>query len=241
MTTNRHLTLTTKICCFMIAFLMFWGLGGYGITPAYADHRTESRQLVVKAKMTFENFYSSRDMDGFRNLLRKARGVFIAPEVLKGAFIFGVSGGSGVLLARNSMTGRWSDPAFYTMGGASFGLQAGAQASEVIILVMTQRGVNAFLNSNLKLGADIGVAAGPVGIGAAAATANLSADLIAFTRAKGLFGGISLDGTVVKVRDSLNHAYYARTVSPRDILIFRKVSNPQAAGLIQTVAKDAAR
>lgn len=241
MKVNRHPTLTTRVFYFAVAFILSWGIGMHGMNSAYADHRTDARQLVTKAQMTLEDFYSAQEMSGFRDLLKRARGVFIAPEILKGAFIIGVSGGSGVLLTRNTMTGRWSDPAFYTMGSASFGLQAGAQAAQVVILAMTQRGVNAFLNSSVKLGADIGIAAGPVGIGAAAATENLSADLVAFTRAKGLFGGISVDGAVVKVRDSLNHAYYGQKVSPRDILIFRKVSNPQAAKLVSMVAKESGR
>lgn len=241
MKTNRHLTSATKFFCFVFIFIMAWAMGVYGVTSAYADSRTEARHLVEKARMTFENFDTAKEMSGFRYLLRSAKGVFIAPDILKGAFIIGISGGSGVLLTRNSMTGRWSDPAFYTMGGASFGLQAGGQAAQVIILAMTERGVNAFLNSSIKLGVDASVAAGPTGIGAAAATENLSVDLIAFTRAKGIFGGISIEGSVVKVRDSLNDAYYARRVTPREILITRDISNPQSAALVRAVATAAAR
>ena len=102
------------------------------------------------------------------NLVKDARGVFIAPQILKGAFIVGASGGSGVLVARDSLTGRWLGPAFYTIGSASFGFQIGGSASEVVLLAMTDRGVNALLESSIKLGADVGVAAGPVGMGAAA-------------------------------------------------------------------------
>jgi lipid-binding SYLF domain-containing protein len=107
--------------------------------------------------------------------------------------------------------------------------------------MITERGVNALMGNSVKLGGDVGVAAGPVGIGAAASTANLSADVISFSRSKGLYGGISLDGAVVAVRGSLNEAYYGKQVSPSDILVRHEVRNPHASGLIQAVAKSAAQ
>jgi len=168
--------------------------------PAFADEKQETTQLVEKARFTLENFMTDSNMGPVRDLIRRARGVFIAPQVVKGAFVFGLSGGSGIFLVRDERTRNWEGPAFYTVGGLSFGLQIGAQASEVILLVMTERGVSSFLASNVKLGADAGIAAGPVGIGAAAASANLSADILSFSRSEGLYGGISLEGAVVKTR-----------------------------------------
>jgi lipid-binding SYLF domain-containing protein len=102
---------------------------------------------------------------------------------------------------------------------------------------MTERGVTAFLDNSFKLGANAGVAAGPIGAGASAASANLSADILSFSRSKGLYGGISLDGAVVAVRDSWNDAYYGKIVRPVDILVSRTVTNPEASGLINAVAK----
>lgn len=130
--------------------------------------------------------------------------------------------------------------AFYTIGGASFGLQAGGTASEVVLLAMTERGVTAFLSNSLKLGADVGLALGPIGAGAAAATANLSADIISFSRSIGLFGGVSLDGAVVATRDGLNEAYYGKKVNATDMLVQRNVKNRQADGLKQRVRQAAA-
>ena len=138
-------------------------------------------------------------------------------------------------------TGQWSGPAFYTIGEASLGLQAGGDASEVILLVMSERGIAALQASSVKLGADVGIAVGPVGAGASASTANLSADIITYARAKGLYAGISLDGAVVATRGALNKAYYGKDVTPTDILIRRAVTNPQSAELIEAVAKVAAR
>jgi SH3 domain-containing YSC84-like protein 1 len=211
----------------------------FGAGPALADDATEAKQLVDKARMSLEGFETAPEMDGFRDLMKKAKGIFIAPQVLKGAFIVGASGGSGVFLARDAKSQKWSGPAFYTIGEASFGLQIGGSASEIVLLAMTDRGVTAFLSNNLKLGADAGVAVGPVGVGAAAATANLSADILSFSRSKGLFGGVSVDGAVVAVRDGLNEGYYGKKVNSTDILIKHAVDNSAAAGLIHAVEKAA--
>jgi SH3 domain-containing YSC84-like protein 1 len=211
----------------------------FGLAPSSfaADDRQEAEQLVEKAKFTLDDFMSDKNMDAFHDLLKRAKGIFIAPQVLKGAFIIGASGGTGVLFAWDEKEKSWAGPAFDTVGGASFGFQIGGQASEVILLAMTDRGVTAFLSNSLKLGADVGVAAGPVGAGVAASSANLSADILTFARSKGLYGGVSLDGAVMAVRGSLNDAYYGRKVTPTDILVRRDVSNPQAAGLLQSVRK----
>ena len=207
-------------------------------SPACADDAYNSAQLVDKARMTLENFVKAPEMGAFRNLLKDARGVFIAPQILKGAFIFGASGGSGVFVVRDRKTGTWAGPAFYTIGEASFGFQAGGEASEVILLAMTDRGITALLGNSAKLGADVGVTVGPVGMGAAASTANLSADIISFASSQGLFGGVAVDGAVVKVRNGLNEAYYhEKKLTPIDILIRRTVTNPQANSLTQAVAK----
>lgn len=208
-------------------------------TAAFADQRMDANQLVEKAQLTLQNFMCDEKMGAFRDLLEKAHGVLIVPSLLKGAFVVGASGGSGVLLVRDPATGSWSSPAFYTIGGASFGFQIGGQASEVVLLAMTDRGVNSFLETSVKLGGEVGVAAGPVGMGASAATANLSADIVSFSRSKGLYGGISLDGAVVAARDGMNRAYYGESVSPRDVLLTRSVTSPQGAALAEALAKAA--
>ncbi|HSB79772.1 MAG TPA: lipid-binding SYLF domain-containing protein [Candidatus Methylomirabilis sp.] len=203
-----------------------------------ASDAQDARQLVETARLTFESFTEDREMGGsLRALVRKAKAVLIYPQVLRGAFILGASGGSGVLLARDSASGKWSGPAFYTIGEASFGLQAGGEASEVVLVALTERGLTALLSTSAKLGGNASVAVGPVGMGAEAATANLSADLISYTRNKGLYGGISLEGAVVATRDGLNKAYYGREVTPTDILIKHTVTNPQSTGLITAVVK----
>jgi SH3 domain-containing YSC84-like protein 1 len=211
------------------------------ITPAFADDKAEAKILMENARLTLSSFMSDSNMEAFQVLIKQAQGVLIAPQVLKGAYVIGAAGGNGVLLARDKKTGRWSEPSFYTIGEASFGLQIGGQASEIMLLVMSERGITSLLGNSLKLGADAGVAAGPVGVGAAAATANLSADIISFSRSKGLYGGVSLDGAVVAPRGDLNDAYYGKKVTPLDIIVKHSVSNRQAGGLIRDVEKAAAK
>lgn len=205
--------------------------------PVQGDDKTDAGQLVEKAKLTFEAFVADKEMEGLLALVKKAKGVLIYPSVLRGAFIFGASGGSGVSLAYDEKAKKWGGPAFYTIGEASFGLQVGGDASEIILVAMSDKGVAALLATSTKLGADASIALGPVGAGASAATANLSADIVSFSRSKGVYGGVSVQGAIVGVRGALNKAYYGKEVTPTDILIKRAVSNPQAAGLIQAVAK----
>ena len=202
--------------------------------PAVAgDDAADAKKVVDDALKTLENFVADPEMKWFRHHMKQAQALFIAPEVLKAGFIFGGSGGTGVLLARDKSTGAWSEPAFYTLGSVSFGLQIGAEASEVALMVMTQKGLDSMLATSAKLGADMTVAAGPVGAGAKAATS----DILSFSRSKGVYGGLNLEGSVMKVRESLNEAYYGKPVSPVDILITRNVSNPDAAPLVEAVAK----
>ena len=208
--------------------------------PAAADDAASLRDLVDRARMTLDGFIADPNMTWLHDHIKEARGIFILPQLLKAAFFFGGSGGSGVLLVRDEKAGAWSEPAFYTLGAGSFGFQFGAQASEVIVLVMTQKGVESMLTTTLKLGADATIAIGPIGAGIEGATApNLSADLLSFARSKGLFAGISLEGGVIAAMNDENSTYYGRTVRPTDILVRRDVSNTHSAALQGAVAKAA--
>jgi len=235
---KRNFPLAAPIAMAICALMfVLCGASISGPSPGFCDDAVQARQLVEKARMTLESFANASEMEAFRSLMKSARGVFVSPQILRGAFIVGASGGSGVFLVRDINKGDWAGPAFYTLGEASFGLQIGGDASEVILLAMTERGVTALLSSSVKLGADIGIAVGPVGAGAEASTANLSADIISFSRSKGLYGGVSLEGAVVAVRGGLNNAYYGRNVSPSDILIARTVKSDAATGLRSMLAK----
>ena len=202
-----------------------------------ADDR-EQRDLVDQSRMTLSNFLADSNMTWLRDHIKDAKGLFIVPQFLKAALFYGGAGGSGIFVARDEKTGVWSEPAFFTMGSASFGFQFGAQVSEVVLLVLTQRGVDSLLLGNFKLGADGSVAVGPIGAGVSGATTpNLSADLLSFVRAKGLFAGVSLEGAALISRDEWSRLYYGKAVTPTDIVIRREVKNPYSESLRDAIVK----
>ncbi len=204
-------------------------------TPALAA--SEQQEIVDKSRITVDSFIRSGDMGGLQSYLRRAHGVIVIPQLLKAAFFFGGSGGSGVLMARNTKSGSWSHPSFVTMGSGSIGLQFGAEAQEIILVIMTKKGLSAVLKNKVTLGGDASVAAGPVGAGGkVAATTNLS-DMYAFARSKGLFAGISLEGAVIESRDKWNASYYKRSVKPNDIVTRRQVKNAGAQTLVNAMNK----
>lgn len=237
MNTKKYIRCVNGAWLFLVVIILSGALVLSRAVPAWANDGQEATQIVQKACMTFDNFMNDTYMGAFKDLLKNAKAAVIAPSLLKGAFMVGLSGGNAVAMIRDAKTDKWSEPAFYTIGGASYGLQIGGQSSEVILLAMTQRGADALLDNSLKLGADAGIAAGPVGMGAQAASANLSADILSFSRSKGLYGGVSLGGSVIAVRDSLNHAFYNKEVSPKDIFMGGPVKNPQSACLVEGLNK----
>lgn len=205
---------------------------------AQAQNISEEDILVDKARLTLESFLADPNMEWFRDHMKDARGLLIVPQFIKGAFFIGGSMGNGVLLVQDEKTHEWSYPAFFTLGGASFGLQFGGQASEVVLLVMTQKGVDSMMSTTFKLGADAAVAVGPIGVGVEGSTTpNLSADLLSFSKAKGLFAGISLEGAAVAAREARNTSYYNTPTTTIDILVRRNASNPQADPLLSAVRK----
>ena len=199
-----------------------------------AADKEDAQGIVDKARVTLSAFMRDKDYEWLRENIKKAKGVLIYPQVLKAGFILGGSGGTGVLLAKDSKTGEWSDPAFYTLGSVSYGLQIGGEAAEVVVLVMSQKGVDALLTSKFKLGGDTSIALGPVGAGA---KANITADFISFAKSKGLYAGLNLDGSYLDVRDSLNKAYYGKEATPVDIIVKHSVDNTGAVPLREELKK----
>jgi lipid-binding SYLF domain-containing protein len=219
-------------------FLTFILLLGVGST-AFAADRVEAQVLVDKSKSTLTELMNDSNFSWLHSYIKSAHGVLIFPQVLKGGFFLGGSGGTGVLMVRNRETGSWSEPAFYTLGSVTFGLQIGGEAAEVVMLAMNRKGIDTLLSSTAKLGGDVSVAIGPIGGGAKGSVAvpAVTADFISFARSKGLYAGLNLEGSVLAVRDSLNEAYYGKAVSPRDIIIKRDVRNQGAAALRAALEK----
>ena len=234
MKTNYRVT-AIIFCLFTCALII--GFFALDVTPAGAGEALKQQVLVDQALITLNNYMADPDMGWLKVHLKDSKGVLIVPSMVKAGFIIGGSGGRGIVLERDVKTGQWSQPAFYSLGSVSFGLQIGAETSEVILLIRSQRGVEGLYGSSFKLGADVSVAVGPVGAGAAAKS--VTADLVSFFRSMGAYAGISLDGSVVKVNDDWNRAYYGKDVRPVDILVKNNVSNPKSAKLRKALAKAA--
>ncbi len=204
---------------------------GLSVLPAQAETKREkAEELVEKAANT--TLYFSRDtaFEALWDLADDAHGFVIIPRSLRGGFLVGASGGNALMIARKD-DGSWSEPVFMTIGSLSFGFQIGVEGSETILAVMTQRGVEHLLSTSVKLGGDLTIAAGPIGAGAKAQTA----DILAFSRSRGLYGGVSLEGAVLKARHSWNRGYYGEDVRPLDVIFRDKVSRDHSAPLQNAV------
>lgn len=166
------------------------------------------------------------------DLLDKARCVVVIPSVLKAAFIVGADYGRGTMVCRSGhdFTGPWGAPAMYALEGGSIGFQAGGEATDYVLLVMNNRGANSLLHSKVKLGGDASVAAGPVGRTAAADTdAFMRSEILSYSRARGVFAGISLEGSTLRPDGRANHKLYGRSVTAAEIVRESEVQPPRIA------------
>lgn len=199
-----------------------------------AEKYTEANMLVDNSLRTFRQFVADPNMQIIKDLAKRARGIIIVPQMLRGGLVVGGAGGSGILFARDINTGRWHGPAFYSLGSLTFGFQVGAESSQIMMFVMTDKGLNSMMSSSFKFGADVTMAAGPVGGGAKATTA----DILAYSRSKGAFGGFTVEGGVMKTLDSWNISYYdSADASPHEILVTHSVSNAYAEELINAITE----
>jgi SH3 domain-containing YSC84-like protein 1 len=173
-----------------------------------------------------------------QDLLDKARCVIVFPSVLKAAFIVGGSYGRGVMVCRThkEYVGPWGAPVMMALEGGSFGLQIGGQATDFVILVMSSRGADSVLHSKVKLGADASVAAGPKGRDAEAATdATLRAEMLSYSRSRGVFAGISLEGSTLRPDNDANKRLYGKNINPEDILEESRLAAPESAHALISV------
>lgn len=200
-------------------------LSGCAGTPAGGEAQT----LVDRATLSVQDVLGQgNDRLQAASLLPRARAVVVCPRIFRAGFFFGGEGGGCVLVGRDA-AGSWSSPAFYTLGTGSFGLQAGIQDLQIVMLVMNDRALNALLDSQLKLGADASLAFATFGGSVeGSTTAAVGADILAFARARGLFAGLALEGSMLSARSEWNRGYYGQDVSPRQIVVGMAVHNPGA-------------
>ena len=186
---------------------------------------------LQKATNVMNEIMSIPDKGIPHDLLDKAVCLGIVPSEVKFAFGFGGTYGRGVLVCRKGGNGQWDAPSMFTMGGASVGFQIGGKATDVVFLVMNPGGIKKLVQDSVKLGAEVSVAAGPVGRSAEGATdAQLHAEILSYSRSRGLFGGASLDGAVYKQNENANRSLYGRSVTAKQILIDGTVLSPRSAG-----------
>ena len=206
----------------LISLMAFVG-SVFAVSPANAAN-TDLDNRIWEAKQVLAEVMAIPEQSIPEEMLAKCRAIAIYPSVLKGGFILGARYGKGVVLKRDDKNGKWGPVAFSTIGGGSWGLQIGAQATDLILVIMNERGMSGLLSNNFTLGADASIAAGPVGRDSQASTdLSLKAGIISYSRSRGLFGGIALDGAVLTQDNNSNSAYYGKYVTSKDILLANAV------------------
>ena len=198
---------------------------------AWAQDREEPQALVDRATLSVQEIMTEGDppaLEDARRLLRQARAVVVCPQVFRAGFILGGQSGGCVMLARDA-AGSWSAPAFYGLASASLGLQIGAQDMQILMLVMNDAALGALMDSQFKFGGDASVSVATIGAGIAGATTSAAgADVVAVARARGLFAGVALEGSLLTARSGWNRAYYGQEFGPRQIVVAMQANNPGA-------------
>jgi lipid-binding SYLF domain-containing protein len=199
------------------------------VSIAHAGAREEGRLLT--ATEVLQEVQAMPDQRIPDALLSRAYGIAVIPDVTKVAFIFGGRHGNGVLVVRDSLSSAWSNPVFVSLTGGSWGFQAGAQSSDIILVFTTKTGIEGVAGGKLTLGADASVATGPVGRqGSAATDLNFNAEIYSYARTRGLFGGIALDGSVISVDKSANSSLYGKSgVTATEIFSAQSPTAPATA------------
>ncbi len=205
--------------------------------PLVAYAQSDQQTLVDRSTLAVQEMMNQTVSDQPHVMLGRARAVMICPRVFKAGFFFGGEGGACVLLARAG-NGTWSYPAFYAMGSGSFGLQIGIQDSAFVMMIMTQKGLNAIMDSQFKLGADASIAIATIGGGVQGSTTGaLGADIIAFSESRGLYGGISLEGSIMGQRTEWDQAYYGHPTDARQVVLAMQGMNQGADPLREVLTR----
>jgi SH3 domain-containing YSC84-like protein 1 len=198
--------------------------------PLFAQEKEVQR--IKDSAQVLREILATPDKGISQNLLDKSECVVIFPSVKKAAFVVGGSYGRGVITCRSgqNLTGRWSAPAMFALEGASFGLQIGGEATDFVLLVMNEGGANSVMSSKVKLGADASIAAGPVGRSTSAETdIVMKAQILSWSRSRGIFAGVSLAGSTLRSDDDANQSLYGQKLTAKQIVREGKVKPPASA------------
>lgn len=223
----------------LLALLLLAGLHA----PARAELREEAQTLVDQATLALPELFNEVDpaaREQLAALLREARGVLLCPRILRAGFLFGGRGGGCLLLGREA--GGWTHPAFYGLGGGGVGLQIGIQDLALLMLVRTERGLQALMDSQFTLGGDLGISVASFGANLAGGTTGAwGADIVSVARARGLFLGVSLEGSLLSARSAWNAAFYGEELSARQLVVQGLGRNAGADRLRAALGRFAAR
>jgi SH3 domain-containing YSC84-like protein 1 len=206
-----------RIISFGIIFILFL-VGG-----AWADV-SKQRKILRTSQLILEEIQNSPDQQIPMSLISKAKAIVVFPTMLKAGFFVGARYGKGIAAVRTEETGEWGPPTFLYTTGGSFGFQFGAGTVDLILLVMSQRGLEGLLKEQFTLGGDIVISAGPIGRYAeASADVFMQGEIYSYSRSKGLFGGVSLKGTIITTDSDANLSYYGHPYTSEEILLTKQV------------------
>ncbi len=200
------------------------------VTPLRAQKSEEEQKRIDNALMVLDEIMAAADKSVPRSVLEKAEGIAVFPSLLKGGIGIGGQHGRGILSVRDKKNGGWSNPAFLTINGGSIGAQIGVQAIDLVLVINNQRGLEQLVKNQFKVGADAGVAAGPVGREASAATdLQMRAQILSYSRTRGLFAGATLNGSTIKQDRDANERFYGTAYRTGQIVFDGMGGSPDAA------------
>ena len=201
---------------------------GLSVAPL-AQAQTSQQVTVDGARKVLADLRQDKAFGNAAQLLKHAKAVLIVPKLIKGGFIVGGEGGNGVLMVHRH--GGWSNPGFYVLGAASFGLQIGLEQSELVMLIMTQKGLDGVLRDEFKIGAQAGISVVTLGSGVEGAIGGASLpDIVVWSSSTGVYGGLTVDGSIIKSQPNQDSEFYGRKVTPKEVL-FGTMESPHAAQL----------
>ena len=213
-----------RIISFGIIFTLFL------VSGVWADD-SKQRKILRTSQLILEEIQKSPDQQIPMNLISKAKAIIVFPTMLKAGFFVGTRYGKGIAAVRSEETGEWGPPAFLYTTGGSFGFQFGMEAVDLILLVMSKRGLEGLLSEKFTLGGDIAISAGPVGRHAeASADVFMQGEIYSYSRSKGLFGGVSLKGTIIATDSDANLVYYGHPYTSEEILMTKRVLKVPESG-----------
>jgi lipid-binding SYLF domain-containing protein len=196
-----------------------------------AQPSSDEARRVDEAATVLEEIMAASDKSVPRTIMEKAEGIAVFPSLIKGGIVVGAQRGRGILSVRDKIAGAWSSPAFLTITGGSIGAQFGAQAIDLVLIINDRRGLEQLVKNQFKIGADASVAAGPVGRDASASTdIQMRAQILSYSRARGLFAGVTLNGSTIRQDRDANERFYGTAYRTSQIVFDGLGGSPEPVG-----------